>query len=284
MKILQRSKIALLFSDSWNHFISFRPTRMASSLSYYAFFSLVPILIITSWIGGAIFDNQILAAEILQQVSSLIGSQSAAFIQTTFTNASSLGDHPLKELIAITALIALAIAGIAELKNSLDDIWQTPYLQPKTIFAWLLRYLIPSFATLVFGIVFAVFIIISKFVQIGFTFGLSSELLALLSTVGGPILVFLITTIGTLLIYKILPERHMAGRKIFFGAIITGLFLTLGNIALSFYLTQGTTISTYGVAGSIVAILLWFYYSALIFLFGASVTWTYHKRTDTTIS
>ncbi len=278
MNISGYKRTVSFFSESWNHFISLRPTRMASSLSYYGLFSLVPILVITSWIGSALFDNRVLSSEILEQVASLIGSQSTMFIQTTFANASSLGDHPLRELFAISILIALAVTGIAELKSGLDDIWQTPYKRPETIVAWLSKYFIPSLATILFGIVFAVFIIIVKFVQAGFTFGFSPETLSFVGSIAAPLLVFLITTTGTFIAYTILPERKIPAGKIFFGAVFTGLFLTLGNIALGFYLTHGATLSTYGVAGSIIAVLLWFYYSALIFLFGASATWRYYER------
>ncbi len=253
---------------------------MASSLSYYGLFALVPILVITFWIGSLIVNTQTLAAEILQRVGLILGPQSSNFLQTTFANATSLGDHPLTAVIAVVILIALAVSGIAELKESLDDIWQTPYKESKTIWAWMLSYTIPILATLGFGIIFALFIVGSKFFQAGFTLGLSDSARDFIATVGGPVVVFLVTTIGTFIAYTILPERYVPRRQLLVGSIITGVFLTLGNVALSFYLTQSTTLSAYGVAGSIVAVLLWFYYSSLIFLFGASATWVYHKRQE----
>lgn len=272
------SAIPSFLRDSWNHFVALRPTRMAASLSYYGLFSLVPILVITSWIGSAAFDNSALSSEILERVSSVIGPESAAFLQTTFANASSLGNHSAREMVAVAALIALAVAGMAELKNSLDDIWQTPYRRPRTAVAWVLRYLVPSLATVLFGIVFALFVVVSKFVQAGFTFGIAQETLSIARTFGAPLAIFLVTTAGTFVAYTVLPERQIPVGNTLVGAAVTGLFLAVGNVALGFYLAHAATVSTYGVAGSIVAVLLWFYYSSLMFLFGASATWTYHLR------
>ena len=269
-------------SDTFSYFFSFRPTRMASSLSYYGLFALVPLLVITFWIGSTIVDTKTLASELVERTTYVIGHQATDFLQTTFTNATAAGDHPLRAILTALILVALAVSGIAELKQSIDDIWQTPYRQAKSVMAWMLRYVVPLLATLAFGIIFTLFIIGSKFFQAGFTFGIQEPVRDFISNIGAPFVMFVITTFGTFLCYVILPERHMPRLQLLAGSAGTGLFLTLGNIALGFYLTHGTTLSTYGVAGSIVAVLLWFYYSSLIFLFGASATWVYHERSEIT--
>lgn len=278
MKTTRYAQLRSFAADTWKYFFSFRPTRMASSLSYYGLFALVPLLVITFWFGSTIVDTQTLSREILQRTSYLLGPQSSSFLQTTFTNATTAGSHPFTAILAALALVALAVSGIGELKESLDDIWQTPYKPTSGVIDYLLTYFIPLLATVAFGIVFVLFIVGSNLLQAGFTFGIAPAVLGFFTGIGAPLAVFLITSVGTFMVYTLLPERHIPRTQLIMGSIGTGAFLTLGNVALSFYLTRGTMLSTYGVAGSIVAVLLWFYYSSLIFLFGASATWVYHLR------
>jgi len=278
MKTSRFGKFKSFVVETWSYFFSFRPTRMASSLSYYGLFALVPLLVITFWFGSVIVDTQTLSKEIIERTSYVLGHQSSSFLQTTFTNATNVGSHPLQAILAVVVLVALAVSGIAELKESLDDIWQTPYRPTSGIVDYLLTYFIPLLATIAFGIAFVLFIVGSQFLQAGFTLGMSPGVLDFFTSYGTPVVVFVITTCGTFMAYTILPERHIPRKQLLLGSVITGVFLTLGSIALGFYLTQGTTLSTYGVAGSIVAVLLWFYYSSLIFLFGASATWVHHLR------
>jgi membrane protein len=265
-------------SETVRYFFSMRPTRMASSLSYYGLFSLVPLLVIAFWIGSTIIDTKILSEEIIERTSYVLGHQATGFLQTTFTNIINADNHPVRAIIAIIILIFLAVTGIAELKQSIDDIWQTPYQQTTSVISWLLRYLVPLLATVAFGIIFVLFIIVAKFFQAGFTLGITEWVRNFISIVAAPLGMFIISTLGTFVVYLLLPDRHIPHKQLFVGALITGFFLTLGNLGLSIYLTQETTLSTYGVAGSIIAILLWFYYSALMFLFGASTTWVYYTR------
>jgi membrane protein len=93
-----------------------------------------------------------------------------------------------------------------------------------------------------------------------------------------PALVFIFIFLGTVIAFSVLPQARIPTSALLSGAGLTALLLTVGNAAVSLYFTYGTSISAYGVAGSLVALLLWFYYSALIFLFGVSYTWILVKE------
>jgi len=251
---------------------------MASSLSYYGLFALVPLLVITFWMGNFILQSQTLESDIIARSAYVLGPSSVSFLQTTFNGALSLGNHWLTATIAVVVLLFLAVSGFDELKQSLDELWETPREMKPNFFGIISRYFVSLAAIIVFGIAFIMFIVIAKSFQSGITLGMSAAATQWVATIGGPILIFLITMLGTFLAYALLPDRPMPKRHLLVGAAITGLFLTLGNIVLGYYLTYGATLSAYGVAGSIVAVLLWFYYSSLIFLFGACATWVYDQR------
>jgi membrane protein len=81
-------------------------------------------------------------------------------------------------------------------------------------------------------------------------------------------------------IYKILPDCDLDWRDVAFGAVVTALLITLGKLAIGFYIGSSATISGYGAAGSVIAALFWIYYSAQIFLLGAEFTRVYAERGD----
>jgi membrane protein len=76
-------------------------------------------------------------------------------------------------------------------------------------------------------------------------------------------------------IYKILPDRPMSWKDVILGAAITTLLFTAGKSLIALYIGSSATVSSYGAAGALIALLLWVYYSAQIFLLGAEFTKAY---------
>lgn len=264
-------------SETWMYFMSFRPTRMASSLSYYAIFALVPILVVTFWMGNFLVENDNWSAEIISKVSYVLGPQSSEFIQTTFVQSTSIQGWSLAAFVAIALLVFLAAQGVGELKKSLDEIWQAPKETEQNFFAVLSRFIVSVIGVFAFGMSFVVYLLISKLFEQGFSLGIETTIGQGVAIVGGPIVLLLITFFGTMIAYQILPATKIGRRYRIVGALLTSGLLTIGNVAIGYYMSHGASLSTYGVAGSLVALLLWFYYSSLIFLLGASATWIFAK-------
>jgi len=80
-------------------------------------------------------------------------------------------------------------------------------------------------------------------------------------------------------VFKVLPDVVIRWRDVAVGALITALLMTLGRFLIGLYLVHGGVGSAYGAAGSLVALLVWVYYSSLIVFFGAEFTQVYaHRR------
>jgi membrane protein len=92
------------------------------------------------------------------------------------------------------------------------------------------------------------------------------------------VLSFGVTTLLFGLIYKVLPDAKFAWRDVWTGAIVTALLFTVGKWLLGLYLGNTSMSSAYGAAGSLVVFLVWIYYSAQIFFFGAEFTQVYARR------
>ena len=82
-------------------------------------------------------------------------------------------------------------------------------------------------------------------------------------------------------VYKLLPSIKLSWRDVLAGAILTALLFLIGKWAIGLYLGQGGIADSYGAAGSVVALLLWIYYSSQIFFFGAVVTRQFAERFGT---
>ena len=90
----------------------------------------------------------------------------------------------------------------------------------------------------------------------------------------------LIATLIFGMMFKVLPDVYLRWGDVWRGALLTAMLFALGQFAISFYLTRAAPTSTYGAAGSLVMLLLWVYYSSLIFFFGTSVTKVAIMRRD----
>jgi len=87
-----------------------------------------------------------------------------------------------------------------------------------------------------------------------------------------------IVTVLFAMIYKILPDTYVAWRDVWLGALVTSFLFTLGNAGIGFYLGTASVASSYGAAGSLVILLFWVYYSAMLLYLGAEFTHVYSLR------
>jgi membrane protein len=89
---------------------------------------------------------------------------------------------------------------------------------------------------------------------------------------------FVVITVVFALMYRVLPDAHIAWRDVAMGAVVTALLFLFGKFLIGLYLGRTQLASAYGAAGSLVVILLWVYYSALVLLLGAEFTRVYSRR------
>ena len=175
------------------------------------------------------------------------------------------------------ALIATASGVFGEMQTALNSIWKT---SPQTItISRLIRARIVSL-----GLVGALgfLLIVSLVVSAGLT--ALQNYLSVLPT-GKLILSMLSFCVSFVLfailfgaIYKILPDRSLLWRDVIVGALITSLLFNVGKSLIGWYIGSSAIASSYGAAGGLIVLLLWIYYSAQIFLFGAEITKAYAIR------
>lgn len=267
-KIITRSVVSW-FSDE--------ASSMGAAIAFYTLFSIAPILLIVVWIASAFIPTDAVQAHILVQMRLLLGNTGAEAVQTLLVNAKYSGKTALSTAAGIGALLIGATSVFAELQNSLNRIWRTPLAKRGRGLWSIVRARLLSFG-LVLGVGFLLLVslIISAGLEgLGSWFGVFAAgghavLLGMDVLLG-----FVITFVLFAMIYKYVPREQFAWDDVLVGSVVTTAFFMIGKQLIIVYLGKVAFASAYGAAGSFLVLLLWVYYSAQIFLFGAEFTYAY---------
>lgn len=272
--------ILSIFKESFYHWQDHRASRMGAALSYYAIFSIVPILMIILVFIGPILGNDYIQKAIVGQVHILINEQSADFIQSIIKGLSETQFNFLTIIASIGTLIIGTVGVFYELKNSLDDLWDTKQSEKETkswkyfLFSRLLSLsIIP-----ILGFLLMISIIASSIANFISGYSPIFANMTYLFQIGTLIFSFFVMSFLFIFIYRFIPKRKLPWRELVRGALVTTVLFLLGKFIIDIYITKLAGASFFGVTGSFVILLLWIYYSVQIFLFGASLTYVYSRR------
>jgi len=270
----------LLIKTAVNSWSDDHAQSMGAALAYYTMFSIAPVLLLVISIAGLVFGDEAARGEIAGQLENLLGEQSAIAVQSMLESVNRPADGFAASLIGGVLVLIGATTVFGELQDSLDRIWRTPHAK-KTGGAWGLWGLIRS-RLLSFGMIFGIGFILM--VSLIFSAGLSAvgkwwtPWFAGWETVVSLInlaLSFALTTGMFALIYKLMPRVQIRWDEVWIGAVLTAFLFTVGKYLIGVYIGRSAITSGFGVAGSLIALLVWVYYSAQIFLMGAEFTWAY---------
>jgi membrane protein len=267
-----------ILRDSVLAFMEDRATRKAAALAFYTVFSLAPLLIISIAVAGAFFGAEAARGEIVGQIGGLVGRDGARAIEGMLQNAGRPGQGLVAALTGFVTLILGATTAFAELKEGLDQIWGAPAERVRGLFYTLRKRVLSFGVILSIGFLLLVSLVFSAAVAaLQRYWHLDSSTSIVLQSLNF-VLSFAMVTAMFAMIYKLLPAVHLAWRDVLVGAVVTALLFNIGKFFIGLYLGQSAVASTYGAAGSVILLLLWVYYSALIFLFGAEFTKVFARR------
>jgi membrane protein len=254
--------------------------KLAASLSYYTIFSLPPLLIIIIYLSGLFFGPEAVKGELFGQINGLVGNEAAIQIQETIKNVRLSNENVFAATLGVIMLMLGASGVFAEIQDSINYIWGLKAKPNKGLIKYL-KNRIMSFSMIgSVGFLLLVGLIINSLMD-----GLSKRLVVLFPEdivrmiyAVNLLLLFAIITILFMIIFKTLPDGKVAMKDALIGASFTAFLFMIGKFAIGFYLGNSKIATSYGVAGSVIVILLWVYYSALILYFGAEFTRTYAVR------
>jgi membrane protein len=254
------------------HWATDRAATIGAALAFYCAFSLAPLLVILVTLTGWIVGVETAHAQLGSQLQALFGPATAGVLMTAM-RSSQTGDGMVAATVSVATLLVGATTVFSALEAALQQIWGARKLAPAGI-----KGLVRS-RLLSFGLILAVGFLL--LVSLSVSTALSalrsylaqrySEFVTLTAAIDFVISLALIAGLIAV-IYRYLPAKRLAWRPILWGALVTALLFQLGRWAISYYLARSAQPTAFGAAASFAALLLWLYYSAQIFLFGAEFT------------
>lgn len=266
-----------VLKTTFSEFMNDRVMKLGASLSYYTVFAMAPLLVIIISIAGFFYGDDAVRGEIFGQIRGLVGEASAAQIQEILKNIRLSGDNTWGTVLGIITLVFGASGVFAEIQDSINYIWALKAKPRKGLVKMIINRLL-SFSMIVsVGFLLLVSLIINALMEIllrrlermfedsavWIMYGLNL------------IVVFAIITLLFSIIFRVLPDGRVAWKDTLVGAVFTAFLFMIGKAGIGFYLGNSDISTTYGAAGSIIIILLWVYYSAIILYFGAEFTKVY---------
>ena len=269
----------LLVRETVSGWIDHRASSLGAALAYYTAFSLAPLLLIAIAVAGIWVDSDIAAQAIAEQASALLGPRAAEGVEFMLRAAPHAASGWLAGAVGLVTLIIGATTVLTEVQYDLDMIWRAPPRKSSGMIAALGSRLLSFGLVICIGFLFLASLVVSTGLS-----ALSAHGIAVLP--GSPVVLttahvlawgVMLTTCFALL-YKWLPNIRLAWGEVLAGALVTTVLFSIGRLLIGLYLTHTATASMHGAAGALIILLLWFYYSAQVFLLGAEFTVVYARR------
>lgn len=275
--VLKQTVVNFFQDDSFSY---------ASSIAFYTIFSLPAILIISLSIGATFYERDVVQAELINQVGRLIGRESAADIEQILINAALDSTGTVAKIVGIVTLVFSATTVFVSLQTSINKIWGIKPKPERGIVKYLLDRLLSLAMVISIGFLLLVSLIVDAalvILQTGLSKVLAGWTLYIVTGFNIFISLVLITLIFAMM-FKVLPDAKIRWKDVWVGALVTTVLFTLGKYLIGFYLGNSSVNSAYGAAGSLVIILIWVYYSTVIFLFGAELTSVFAEKTGSKVT
>lgn len=270
-------KIGYLFKETFNGFIDDNAVKLSAALSYYTIFSLPPLLIIIISMSSIFFGTDAVKGEIFGQINLLVGNSAAIQIQETIKNVKLSNSSTFATILGVIILFIGASGVFAEIQDSINYIWGLKAKPKRGLIKYMYNRLMSFSMIGSVGFLLLVGLIVNSLVDVlskRLAFLLPKDTIFLLYLINLLVVFFIITLLFTI-IFKTLPDGKIALRDCLIGASFTAFLFMIGKFAIGIYLGSYNIASVYGAAGSIILILVWVYYSAIILYFGAEFTKVY---------
>jgi membrane protein len=252
-----------------------RSTTVGAALAYYSVFSLGPLLLIVISIAGFAFGEDAVRGTLTGEVRNLLGAEGGQIVESMLRGAASREANSVTAIVGFGLLLVTALTVVVQLKEAMNTVWDAQQAASGGTIIWYVR----TYAMSLLGILALGFILIASLV-------LSTVLASISAWAVTPtdarfwdwintLVSVSVLTILFAMIYKWFPDAEVRWSDVFPGALAAALLFEIGKMAISWYIGRQGLQSTYGAAASIVILLLWVYFTALIVLLGAEISRAY---------
>ncbi len=259
--------------DAAQRFSSDRCTMLGAGIAFYSAFSLAPTLLIVLAVAGWFFGEDAARGELFAQVRSVVGNDAARAMQDIVTHAHHAAGGGVATLASIVLLIIGASATFTSLNTALDVVFDAESPQGIKGFALLLRARLMSFALVLgLGFLLVVSLVLDTAIQIAARAVFGDSPVVIVATILQSAVALAILTVALAALIKWLPDTRIHYRQAVVGAFIAAVLFTVGRYLFALYLSHAGTATAFGAAGSLAVLMMWLYFSSVVFLLGAEVT------------
>lgn len=268
-----------LAKQSYSKWSEHQAPRLGASVAFYSVLSFAPLLVLTTAVIALIFGKSSAQGALVSEARQWIGDRGAETVQSLLKSAQKPASGIFSSIIAFITLLFGASGVFTELQEALNTIWEAP-AQNASGFLGMVKQRLFSFGmVLSVGFLLLISLILSAGLAfIGHSFGQLVPLPPAVLQAINFLVSFAVISVLFALMFKYVPNTKVAWRNALTGAVGTALLFTIGKLLLGLYLGKASVGSTYGAAGSLVAVIVWIYYSAQIFFFGAEFTHVYSEK------
>ncbi|MBE2181326.1 MAG: YihY/virulence factor BrkB family protein [Chthoniobacterales bacterium] len=262
-----------ILGEAFNRYVMEGGMTHGAALTYYAVFSLGPLLLVATAIAGWFFGENEARGELHVKLTEMFGVETATTIEGLLASVRARTSSGWAATIGIVVLLYTSSSVMRQLRDSMNFIWRVPHKREATWWMWAEHYLVSLAGVLVAGLLLVISLIattalavMKKYVPDGLpysaTFLLSMEFLATL----------IMVTMVCAMVFKFLPETKVLWRYVWLGAFGTGLLFSIGKLGMGLYLGWLSAESFYGAMSSFMILLFWMYYSAQVLVIGGYFT------------
>jgi membrane protein len=268
-----------IFREAAEQWSGHNAPRLGAALAFYTALSLAPALIVIIAICDFVFGDDAVKGHVYWQFRSVMGDQAATLVQTLLKAAHRPGSGIIATVLGFLLLLIGASGVFMELRDTLNYIWDVPGQVNFRLWNFF-RYRFRSFAMVLgTGLLLMLSLVVSAVIQA------AGAWIAPYIAMPAPLLqginflvAFTASTVLFALVYQVIPDVRVQWKAAVIGSIITALLFSAGKVLIGLYLRKAAVGSAYGAAGSLVAMLVWVYYSSQIFIYGAEVTRAYSQH------
>ena len=277
---LHLKDIAGVLDETTSEWYDDNAQRLGASLAFFTLLSLAPLVVVVVAVGAAAFGRDAAEGQLAWEIRNLVGPVGAEAIQELIHVAYKPGAGAVATLLSILTVAFGASSVAVELHDALNTIWHVP---SKTgcfatrLAAFAKERFFSFILVLGGGIILVVSLIWSTWVAAVGRYGWVLSVPEFVVHLATFLVSFILIALVFAVIYKIVPDVSLKWSDVIVGASFTAAVFAIGKQLLALYLGKVSLGSPYGAAGSLVTVLVWVYYSAQLFFFGAEFTKIYAK-------
>ena len=267
---------------TFKEYVKDQPAIMnySATIAFYTIFSLPATLLFIATIAGLVYEEDVAKGELFSKLSEYLGPKNAMLTKNVMSNINNNHSGKIATAIGTAVLVFSTTTVFITIQNALNHIWGVRMKKGRSFMNYLklVIYRLLSFIMVgSLGLLVVVSILantlIRLFAEILESF-ISSYTVNIMQIITYSVSVS-VMALGVSILLKVLPAAKIHFRDAFIGGVITALLFNLGKYLIEIYILNSPLSTTYGAAGSFVIFLIWIYFSAAIFLFGAEFTFVY---------